>query len=319
MILSEKTIARFFPYYVTLTEEQKRRVLCRTLLFVVIAALVLASFTGILYATRDRDSVNWQTHLRGEPQAEKDIELINKNAVHVLCGTFVDNIYDINLATGTYKLNMYAWFRWDGSPELDMANHFRIYNCDIEYKDIVKRYQTGNTNYQLVRFSGQVANQFRTAGFPLDSHQFFIYLEPDYSAKYVMLVPDKPESGVNRNLVISGYKFTRSAVESIAYEHKNVRGDVRLLRGKNVASELVTAVEIERNGIGLYIKCFIGLFGCLLWIIIVLFINIYHRVNVLGMIPGSLFGCIANIMVGASLVPDALEMGLLEYVNIWAY
>lgn len=35
------------------------------------------------------------------------------------------------------------------------------------------------------------------------------------------------------------------------------------------------------------------------------------------MIPGALFGAVSNIMVGAALLPDALEMGLLEYVNLY--
>jgi hypothetical protein len=35
------------------------------------------------------------------------------------------------------------------------------------------------------------------------------------------------------------------------------------------------------------------------------------------MIPGALFGTVSNIMVGAALLPDALDLGLLEFVNIW--
>ncbi|MEA5004760.1 MAG: hypothetical protein VB081_14830, partial [Christensenella sp.] len=37
----------------------------------------------------------------------------------------------------------------------------------------------------------------------------------------------------------------------------------------------------------------------------------------LSMIPAALFGTVANIMVGANLLPDALQAGLLEYVNVW--
>lgn len=35
------------------------------------------------------------------------------------------------------------------------------------------------------------------------------------------------------------------------------------------------------------------------------------------MLSPVLFGMVSNIMVGANLVPDALETGLLEYANIW--
>jgi len=84
-----------------------------------------------------------------------------------------------------------------------------------------------------------------------------------------------------------------------------------------MSSEIITALEINRSSYGLYFKCFIALAGTLLWSLIALFICIYHHVDPLGMLPGALFGAVGNIMVGASLLPDALETGLLEYVNIW--
>ncbi|MEG2703237.1 MAG: hypothetical protein RSA65_11505, partial [Clostridia bacterium] len=67
----------------------------------------------------------------------------------------------------------------------------------------------------------------------------------------------------------------------------------------------------------MYMKCFIALFGTSLWIFITLFICTNHHVDPLDMIPEALFGSVGNIMIGASLLPDALSMGLLEYVNIW--
>lgn len=35
------------------------------------------------------------------------------------------------------------------------------------------------------------------------------------------------------------------------------------------------------------------------------------------MIPAALFGTVTNITVGASLLPDTLSLGLLEFVNTW--
>ena len=51
--------------------------------------------------------------------------------------------------------------------------------------------------------------------------------------------------------------------------------------------------------------------------LITLFICTYHRVDPLSMIPAALFGTVTNIMVGANLLPDALQLGLLEFVNIF--
>ena len=84
-----------------------------------------------------------------------------------------------------------------------------------------------------------------------------------------------------------------------------------------ITSEFMTQFEINRSGLGLYAKCFIALFGTSLWVFITMFLCTYHRVDPLSMIPAALFGTVSNIMVGANLLPDALEIGLLEYVNAW--
>ena len=80
-------------------------------------------------------------------------------------------------------------------------------------------------------------------------------------------------------------------------------------------SEFVGAIELNRVDFGLYAKCFIALVGTLTWVLITLFLSSYHKIDPLGMVPGTLFGTVANIMVGASLLPDSLQMGLLEFVN----
>ena len=76
-------------------------------------------------------------------------------------------------------------------------------------------------------------------------------------------------------------------------------------------------LEINREGIGLFIKCFIALYGTTAWILLCLYICTFRRVDPLGMIGAAFFGSVSNIMVGANLVPDALQIGLLEYGNLF--
>ncbi|MEG2372511.1 MAG: hypothetical protein RSB36_06970, partial [Hydrogenoanaerobacterium sp.] len=123
-------------------------------------------------------------------------------------------------------------------------------------------------------------------------------------------------SGVNPSMGISGYKLMRNTVGVVNYEYLNTQSDPVIGKAP-VHSELVTALEINRSTWGLYVKCFIALFGTTTWVLITLFLNTYHKVDPLGMIPAALFGTVSNIMVGANLLPDALQLGLIEYVNIW--
>lgn len=314
----DKFFHYMFPHYHTLDAGDKKKVIRKPLVFVMIALFVLGTFCTNLYKDRDHDEKRWRAHLTPDPKQQQDMIDVSKDAVPVLCGTYVSNVYNITLSKGTYWLTMYTWFRWEGHDDLDLVHRFHIYNCNASFKQVLRNYKEGNTHYQLIRTSGMVAKEFNTRAFPLDSHQFYIYLEPDLSARAVRLIPDKENSSINDRIDIPGFKVTKYDIEAVPYEYKHTRSDIRVERlGKNVSSELLTAFQIDRNGLGLYLKCFIGLFGCTIWVLIVLYLSIYHRVDPLSMVPAALFGCVANMMVGANLLPDALEMGLLEYVNIW--
>jgi len=308
-----------FPFFPKLPKEQRRRILNIALVFTVLACCILGYFVYMLKTDITYSERRWHEKLNADPKITADLAEVSKNATKVLCGTYVEGIHDIDMAHGGYWVNYLVWFRWDGDEIQDMANHFRVYRGFVKQKSIVKDYKLGNTHYQLVRMEVVVDTNFGTKLFPLDGQQFMFYIEPFYTAKRVVLVPDTKESNTNRNLDIDGYKLVRHSVNTYAYEYKYTRGDIELEQStdKNIVTELATGVEVKRDGFGLYAKCFIALYACIVWALMTLFINIYHHVDPLEMLPEALFGCVANIMVGASLLPEVLEMGLLEYVNIW--
>ncbi|MCH4184463.1 MAG: hypothetical protein LKF61_03160 [Eggerthellaceae bacterium] len=240
----------------------------------------------------------------------------DNDAVHVSVGTYLETIKNISIKNSTFEESMLVWFRWDGSPDLDMANHFQVYKGAINKKEILSQSTVGDTHYQLVRIDTTVNKVFYTSRFPLDSHQLRTYIESNYDATQVAFDGDIDNSGINDGAMISGYDITNHQCDITAHQYKTTESDPTLSEPPT-DYEYMTAATLERSGIGTYFKCFIAMYGTTLWVLIMLYIASHHRVDPLGMIPGALFGTVSNIMVGAALLPDALDMGLLEFVNIW--
>lgn len=116
--------------------------------------------------------------------------------------------------------------------------------------------------------------------------------------------------------------MTKNFISEIPIKYQNTQNDPALDNQKGdlsevITTEILTSVEIVRDGWGTYIKCFIALFATLVWVLIMLYLSTVHETDPLSMIPGAFFGAVSNILVGANLLPDALEMGLVEFVNIW--
>lgn len=294
---------------------QKKRLYVTLMLFLGVSLSFLAYAVISLYQDKKNEDKYWKEYLTIDSELQEKIDYYSTEASYVSIGTYIENLKEINLKNNSFTLDYLIWFNWEGNPDLDMANNFRIYKGNITKKEVVEDYHEGNINYQLVRITVTVSKVFWTPRFPLESHQLRIYVEANHPVDDIVFVKDE-DSSVNPNINIAGYETTRIDSAVVANEYLNNNGDPRI-ENAVIKSEYVTQLEIARSDMGIYLKCFIALFGTSVWVFIVLYINTKHRVDPLGMIPAALFGTVSNIMVGANLLPDALQIGLLEYVNFW--
>lgn len=294
---------------------QKKRLYVTLMLFLGVSLSFLAYAVISLYQDKKNEDKYWKEYLTIDSELQEKIDYYSTEASYVSVGTYIENLKEINLKNNSFTLDYLIWFNWEGNPDLDMANNFRIYKGNITKKEVVEDYHEGNANYQLVRITVTVSKVFWTPRFPLESHQLRIYVEANHPVDDIVFVKDEGSS-VNPNINIAGYDTTRIDSAVVANEYLNNNGDPRI-ENAVIKSEYVTQLEIARSDMGIYLKCFIALFGTSIWVFIVLYINTKHRVDPLGMIPAALFGTVSNIMVGANLLPDALQIGLLEYVNFW--
>lgn len=294
--------------------QKKRLFLC--LFILIFGGILYLSFAARdLYTDKVGEESYWNRYLtEGEENTEK-IDAISQDAVPVTTGVYVENLKEVNLKNSSYRITAKVWFKWDEKEDLDMIHNFEIYGGTMNKLELLEDKVYDGIHYQCARMDVTVFKNFWTKRFPLESHQFRFYIEPLYRVQKVKLVADE-DSGVNPGIGIAGYKFKRFAASIFNQEYDSSYGD-DTITGDLITSEYMFQMEFNRNGFGLYLKCFIALFGTSLWVFITMFLCTYHRVDPLSMIPAALFGTVSNIMVGANLLPDALDIGLLEYVNTW--
>lgn len=293
---------------------QKKKLCFWFFLFLMTGTIYLGITNYKLFTDKSAEENYWQQGLQdNEELAEKARDYADQATV-VTAGAYVENLKEINIKSNNFRVVFICWFRWKGDPELDMADHFRIYNGVINKKEMLKDYHKDGEHYQQLRIDATVQKNYWIVRFPLESYQLRFYLEPNDSVERVQIAADTENSTVNPYMSISGFEYKRSAVSTYTMEYESTLGNPRT--SVPIVQELCVSLEINRSGFGLYLKCFIALLGTITWVFITLFLCTYHRVDPLTMIPAALFGTVTNIMVGANLLPDALQVGLLEYVTI---
>ena len=301
-------------------EPWKRAMTLRWAIGIIVLGVCYLAFAcwSMASSQRNEESYWWNPNKTWVTEYNQKAEELNEasNGQKVLVGDYVENIRSVDIKSSQANITMLVWFRWEGDPTIDMADSFVIYHGIIQDKVLLGEEHDGTTNYQLVRVNVTITSVFNTSLFPLDNQQIRIYIESTHTADNILFVPDVEHSTFNKDLQIAGYTVTKSEWGLAAHQYENTQSDPELSQA-SVTSEYVTAIDFQRSGFGLYFKCFIAMYGTSLWVLIMLYICGHHRVDPLGMIPGALFGTVSNIMVGAALLPDALDLGLLEFVNIW--
>ena len=303
--------------YKDLSPEHKKRLYSVVAYILGVGILFLGLCTFSLVSERYEAVYAWEGYFQDTDEDYARVSELSKNAVNVTVGTYVENLREVNLKMSNYRVEMLIWFKWKGDEQLNPAGNFRVYRGATNRKETVRQLTTEDgEHYQLVRLDTTISQNYQTKRFPLESHALMIYIESEIPVQSMVFEADREDSGINRYIAVTGYKFRRHDIGTVSYKYSTAHGDPTL-EDYVLNSEIVTGLEINRDGLGIYFKCFIALMGTLLWTLIIFYLNVYHRFDPVSMIPGVLFGAVANIMVGASLLPDALDMGLLEYINGW--
>lgn len=314
-----------FEKIVKLEKWKKQRLVITLVVYLAVCIIFLLFTCGYIVKDNKAQRAEWKQARTLNSGLLKTVDKIGarNHTPVVTTGTYVENVQKIDLKANTFDATVTVWFRWKGHDNLDMANDFRIYKGVINNKELVADETRGNTHYQKVRVDLTLNKNYDTPTFPLDAHQLRIFIEPNERCDQVMLKADSKYSTLNPYLDISGYHVTDTCVSTVPIKYTNTQNDPALDNVSKpdeagvITTEVLTSINISRSSWGTYIKCFIALFATLIWVIIMLYLSTVHEIDPLGMIPGAFFGAVSNILVGANLLPDALETGLIEFVNIW--
>ncbi len=301
-----------------LRSDQRKKLLF-WLCFVMAAAILFIGFASVyLISDKTNEKKAWDRYLTEADTYTAEEAALSANAVQVSTGAYVERLDSVDIKNSKYTVTFKCWFNWSGNNELDMENGFEIYEGTIKSISKKDEHRENGNNYQLFEVTADISKEFSTKRFPLGSYQLRIYLKPIENIEHIVFVPDKNGSGVNSKLNAAGFELNKydNALFILRCDADSY-GAYYKSGGTEAYSEFLTVMELNRSSVGLYLKCIIALIGTGIWALITLFLCAHHRVDSLGMMPAILIGTVTNLMIGANLVPDALHMGLLEFINIW--
>jgi hypothetical protein len=314
---------KFVRQLKALEKWQKRKLYFWTLTVLLIAVVYLYMTCSDMVRDKQYALEEWDEREDASVVVSQEFkEQCADTAIPVSVSTFIKSVDSIDIKQSQFGITFDVMFGWDMEkyPDFDMTKKFEIYNGWITDLNLLESYESEGSFFQIFQVSANVKQIFNTRRFPLSSYQLHMYLKPVQDMTKIYLVKmDDSYFGSLKQLNVAG--FTMKSIQSDLYYYEDAcpqRYQTSSVDNNPVIySELLQFLELKRSTFGLYFKCIIALLGTSIWVFLSLFVCIHHRIDTMGMIPAVLFGTVSNIAVGANLVPDALETGLLEYINLW--
>jgi hypothetical protein len=234
----------------------------------------------------------------------------------VTAGIYLDRIIELSVKEVGWTVDFYVWFRWKGQGE-DPGEKMQVVDGSIESKDKIKDSTQGDERYTLYRVTSRITKFFDVSRFPREDHVLTIDIEdPAFERRELLFVADNENSGVSSRVQIAGYSVYRQVIIEKAHAYRSTHGDPGLAVGTDrIQSQLRMGVWIHREGWGVFLKMFVGLFGAVGVAMLAFFIKPTDVDPRFGLGVGALFAAIANTYITSSLVPDTGVMTLADMIN----
>lgn len=125
----------------------------------------------------------------------------SQGGASVETGCWLVSIEKVDLASNTYKLDFYLWFRFDPSEiSADNVKAFEFLN-GAPSKDLI----TESEGYIEYRIRGDFFKTFNFAGYPFETHTLSVELEhKNLNSSFLTFVAD-PDSAIDNDVNVAGW------------------------------------------------------------------------------------------------------------------
>ena len=231
----------------------------------------------------------------------------------VKVGVFFTSVYDLNLAEKSFTADFWIWFNYRNdsinpleSVEISNAKEFAFQSPDLE--------KLGGINWATHKCKATIKKEWNLKNFPFDKQELHLEIEDAiYDSEQLIYLADVENSKYDKNIKLDEWSIRSFKVEQMKKSYETTYGNPELT-GSSEYPGIKASFVLERDGIGLFFKLFVGIFVAYLISLSVFFMGPENPER-FGMIVGALFAGVANKYIVESLMPQTIMLTLPDKVH----
>lgn len=240
----------------------------------------------------------------------------------VTVGTYVNQIFGIDLRNNSFNVDFYIWFRWK-NDELKPLETFQLVNGRITSRSAVSYKKVAGVNIASARIAATITKFWNIERFPLDHHQLTLEIEDSgLDSNAMVYADDSANSALSDQVQVPGWVIssTRSSVTVHAYKARRqakspaepAQDEFLPSQAPSTYSRYMFATFIGRPGYGRFIKVSLGLFVSVLVAYLAFYVrpkDLSPRVS-LGV--GAVFAVAASSFSINSMLPETANLTMAD-------
>lgn len=234
----------------------------------------------------------------------------------VSVGFYLDHLSGFFIEQMLWEPEFYIWFRWK-DPEIHPGETFRILGGRIESREKIEEKLEGDTFYARYFIKASISESFNLSLFPLERHLMTIVIEDSVSSiEKLHYLPDHANTNLGSRVYFPGFAIQDYFLLEKSHRYKSNFGKHPKDPGAVLTQDgAMLVVAIVRQGYGLYVKYFIGLFTATLIAMIAFFIKPIFVDPRFGLGVGGFFGAVANALRSDDFASGAETLNFIDIVN----
>lgn len=192
----------------------------------------------------------------------------------VVVGTYVNQVYGVDVKGSQYSIDFYVWFRWEGEG-LAPLDSFEVASGRIVSKTGVQKKRLGTQNYASARVVATITKFWDLKRFPLDGHTLTLDIEDaEHDTRTMIYESDRDNVALSPDLQVPGWVVRGSSASVERHLYRTNYGDTSFpTNSESHYARYRFAIEVARPGYGRFLKVFFGLFiavvvsWCAFWVV----------------------------------------------------
>jgi hypothetical protein len=233
----------------------------------------------------------------------------------VKVGAYVISLHDINFHEKEYTSRFWLWFLYSGS-RFDFSKQLDIPNAKTIDQPQIITDTLGGKNWVIMKMKAVMKENWSVIDFPFDRQHLKIQIENTlFDNSDLVFEPDIKGSHFAKNETIDGWRISNFHVSVTNSEYETGFGDSRPGKDPQFFSAFLIEMDIERNGFGLFMKIFVGMYISFLIALVSFAPHPTELEPRFGLPVGGLFAAVGNKYIIDSILPESSTFTLVDTLH----